>query len=235
MEFNDIAVRLALRAFIIRGTLYQCGSSETKAPHEAVQRAVVLWAPLTSTTIWRSGFRQEAQDWYSKSLKLLKRNGQFCQVNLAFSRTAQLTHNVVTKLLERCSLVRSDLTFRRRSHDVHRSFGLSQRCHNVVWTSRVQRYFPVPIQRCHNVVWTSRVQRYVRCRYNVVTTLHERRECNVMSGADTTLSQRCMNVASATLCPVPTQRCHNVAWTSRVQRYVLVLTQCCHNVVWTAL
>ena len=45
MEFNDIAVRLALRAFIIRGTLYQCRSSETKAPHEAVQRCCSLSSP----------------------------------------------------------------------------------------------------------------------------------------------------------------------------------------------
>ena len=44
MEFNDNAVRLALRAIIIRGTLYQYGSSETMPLHKAVRRAVVLWA-----------------------------------------------------------------------------------------------------------------------------------------------------------------------------------------------
>ena len=120
------------------------------------------------------------------------------QHTIVINGDTQLTHNVVTKLLERCSLVRSDLTFRRHSHDVRRSFGLSQRCHNVVWSMNVA-------------------------------------SATLFPGADTTLSQRFMNVASATLCPVPTQRCHNVAWTSRVQRYVLVLTQCCHNVVWTAL
>ena len=42
MESNDIAVRLALRAIIIRDTLYQYRSSETKPLHKTVRRAVVL-------------------------------------------------------------------------------------------------------------------------------------------------------------------------------------------------
>ena len=60
MESNDIAVRLALRAIIIRDTLYQYRSSEIKPLHKTVRRAVVLWAPLTSTTIWRGEFLEEA-------------------------------------------------------------------------------------------------------------------------------------------------------------------------------
>ena len=42
MEFNDIVVRLALRAIIICDTLYQYRSSETKPLHKMVRRAVVL-------------------------------------------------------------------------------------------------------------------------------------------------------------------------------------------------
>ena len=60
MESNDIAVKLALCAIIIRDTLYQYRSSETKPLHKTVRRAVVLWAPLTSTTIWRGEFLEEA-------------------------------------------------------------------------------------------------------------------------------------------------------------------------------
>ena len=60
MEFNVIAVRLARRAVIIRGNMYQYGSSETKPPHTAVRRAVVLRAPSTSITIWPGEFLEVA-------------------------------------------------------------------------------------------------------------------------------------------------------------------------------
>ena len=60
MEFNDIAVRPARRTVIIRGNLYKYESSETKPPHTAVRRTVVLRAPSTSTTIWPGEFLEVA-------------------------------------------------------------------------------------------------------------------------------------------------------------------------------
>ena len=127
---------------------------------------------------------------------------------------SQLTHNVVTTLLERCSLVRSDLTFRQRPHDVRRVTTyittLYERFSNVT----LQRYVEVLTQRCHNVVRTS-------CRsynsrvisgylHNVVTALYKRCSAALFPSPGTTLSQRCTNVVAQRYLRALAQRCHNV-------------------------
>ena len=90
---------------------------------------------------------------------------------------SQLTHNVVTTLLERCSLVRSDLTFRQRPHDVRRVTTyittLYERFSNVT----LQRYVEVLTQRCHNVVrtsWRSYNSRVISGYLHITYTISQR-------------------------------------------------------------
>ena len=115
-------------------------ADETTAMASADYRSIVQLEETLNTSVaeiqhWAEANKRPLNDEKTKVLmvtskRLASRLDE--QHTIVINGDTQLTHNVVTTLLERCSLVRSDLTFRRRSHDVHRSFGLSQRCHNVV-------------------------------------------------------------------------------------------------------